>query len=37
MGDAEEVENHINTVISEFLEPIAMSENTDDIEIAFYD
>lgn len=38
MGDdEEEVEDHINTVISEFLEPIAMSENLDDIEIEVYD
>lgn len=38
MGDDEEgVKDHIDTVISEFLEPIAMSENTDDIKIEFYD
>lgn len=37
MGDAEEVKDHIDTVIDEFLEPIAMSENLDDIEIEVYD
>ena len=38
MGDDEEgVKDHIDIVISEFLEPIAMSENTDEIEIEFYD
>ena len=37
MGDADEVEWQIDTVISEFLEPIAMSDNLDDIEIAVYD
>ena len=37
MGDEEEVEWHIDIVIEEFLEPIAMSENVDDIEIALYD
>ena len=37
MGDEEEVEWQIDTVISEFLEPIAMSENTDEIEVVFYD
>ena len=38
MGDdEEEVKEHIETVIEEFLEPIAMSENTDEIEIVFYD
>lgn len=37
MGDAEEVKDHIDTVISQFLEPIAMSENLDDIEIEVYD
>ena len=37
MGDAEEVEWQIDTVISEFLDPIANSENTDEIEIVFYD
>lgn len=35
MGDAEEVKDHIDTVIEEFLEPVAMS--TDEIEIVFYD
>lgn len=38
MGDdEEEVEDHIDTVISEFLDPIANSENLDDIEIEVYD
>ena len=37
MGDEEEVKDHIEVVIEEFLEPIAMSENTDAIEIDFYD
>lgn len=37
MGDAEEVKWQIDTVIDEFLDPIANSENTDDIEIVFYD
>lgn len=37
MGDAEEVKDHIDTVISEFLEPIVNSENLDDIEITVYD
>jgi hypothetical protein len=37
MGDYEEVKWQIDTVISEFLDPIANSENTDDIEIVFYD
>ena len=38
MGDdEEEVKDHIEVVIEEFLEPIAMSENTDAIEIVFYD
>ena len=37
MGDAEEVKWQIDTVISEFLEPIANSENTDEIEVVFYD
>lgn len=37
MGDAEEVKWQIDTVISEFLDPIANSENTDEIEIVFYD
>ena len=37
MGDAEEVKDHIDTVIDEFLEPIAMSENTDEIKVVFYD
>lgn len=37
MGDAEEVKWQIDTVINEFLDPIANSENTDDIEIVFYD
>ena len=38
MGDdEEEVKDHIDVVIEEFLEPIAMSENTDEIEIVFYD
>ena len=37
MGDAEEVKWQIDTVISQFLDPIAMSDNLDDIEIAVYD
>lgn len=37
MGDEEEVKEQIDTVIDEFLEPIANSENTDEIEIVFYD
>ena len=37
MGDAEEVEWQIDTVINQFLDPIANSENLDDIEIAVYD
>lgn len=37
MGDEEEVKWQIDTVISQFLEPIAMSENLDDIEIEVYD
>jgi hypothetical protein len=37
MGDEDEVKWQIDTVISEFLDPIANSENTDDIEIVFYD
>ena len=37
MGDAEEVKWQIDTVISEFLDPIANSENTDEIEVVFYD
>ena len=38
MGDDEEgVKDHIDIVISEFLEPIAMLENFDDIEIEVYD
>ena len=37
MGDADEVKWQIDTVISEFLDPIANSENTDEIEITFYD
>lgn len=37
MGDAKDTEEHIDIVIEEFLEPIAMSENTDEIEIVFYD
>ena len=37
IGDEEEVEWQIDTVIEQFLEPIAMSENIDDIEIALYD
>ena len=32
-----ETEDHIDIVIEEFLEPIAMSENIDDIEIDLYD
>ena len=32
-----ETEDHIDIVIEEFLEPIAMSDNIDDIEIALYD
>ena len=35
MGDEEEVKGHIDIVIEEFLEPVAMS--TDEIEIVFYD
>lgn len=37
MGDAEEVKWQIDTVIDEFLDPIANSENTDEIEVVFYD
>ncbi len=37
MGDEEEVEWQIDTVINQFLDPIANSENLDDIEIAVYD
>lgn len=37
MGDEEEVEWQIDTVISQFLDPIAMSDNLDDIEIEVYD
>ena len=37
MGDKEEVKWQIDTVISEFLDPIANSENTDEIEVVFYD
>ena len=38
MGDdEEEVKDHIETVIEEFLEPLANSEDTDEIEIVFYD
>jgi hypothetical protein len=37
IGDAKDTEEHIDIVIEEFLEPIAMSENVDDIEIALYD
>lgn len=37
IGDEEEVEWQIDTVIEQFLEPIAMSDNVDDIEIALYD
>lgn len=37
MGDSEEVKWQIDTVISEFLDPIANSENTDEIEVVFYD
>ena len=37
MGDAKDTEEHIDVVISQFLEPIAMSENTDDIQVVFYD
>ena len=37
MGDEDEVKWQIDTVIEEFLDPIANSENTDEIEIAFYD
>lgn len=37
MGDEEEVKDHIDTVIDEFLDPIANSESTDEIEIVFYD
>ena len=37
MGDYEEVKWQIDTVISEFLDQIANSENTDDIEVVFYD
>ena len=31
IGDAKDTEEHIDIVIEEFLEPIAMSENVDDI------
>lgn len=37
MGGGKDEEEHIDIVIEEFLEPIAMSENTDEIEIVFYD
>lgn len=37
MGYEDEVKWQIDTVIGEFLDPIANSENTDDIEIVFYD
>lgn len=37
MGDAEEVKWQIDTVINEFLDPIVNSENTDEIEVVFYD
>ena len=37
MGDEEEVKWQIDTVIDEFLDPIVNSENTDEIEIVFYD
>jgi hypothetical protein len=37
MGDEEEVKWQIDTVIDEFLDPIANSESTDEIEIVFYD
>ena len=37
MGDAKDTEEHIDIVIEEFLEPIAMSEDVDDIEIVLYD
>ena len=35
MGDAKDTEEHIDIVIEEFLEPLAMS--TDEVEIVFYD
>ena len=37
MGDAKDTEEHIEVVIEEFLEPLANSEDTDEIEIVFYD
>ena len=37
MGDAKDTEEYIDVVIEEFLEPIANSESTDEIEIVFYD